>query len=647
MKNRIIYKIITSALLVSVLLFVFCVSSSAYTYEGKNGKYYIPDKLYYEYPITEDFVFPVDNSASVKREFALSYFTANSNVSQNGFNGENMLLYNSSLIPHYNKWVSYVFGVDLNSTNPTSIYFTYIASVDANNIPELSLDLIFQEPEDFGTPNYNSDNSISLFYISDLLNSGRDFVSEFSYSDNEDFVTVVVDVDVLIDPNSSCAFFTLTDENGDSLCLAEHINLDSLIGFRASSVSEINSNWDYMGFGSDNYECGRYSGFSCYTFVPMDNSGLRHISDKSIILDGSSYEGMTPNVTNYSNGFSTDYNGYPVMENGYYKLTTNSSSSSQAQLWFPSQEYGISGFSSEKHSYGELSFDISAAVRDYVEFKFVEGIEGERWGSDWCIEESFIKIVPVDISFDTGIAVFDVLGCGGVVLTQHTVDVYNEPYANWFNVEVKITLDPIADAILLDYYIDGEYVASCSTPLTTANNSITSIYCSLRTEIPDSGILFDNFNFYYVNDDDYRKEYEKFSGEFYDKMLSNESLPFYKQYVDEKDYSDSLKNDLDLALECYERECQISEGYRLEILELEESHRLEILGLNKKLLDYKNNADVGSLFNGISESILIFIRGVSSLGYTTSGGISITIGGLLTVAVLGAFLTFILKKSLR
>ena len=104
----------------------------------------------------------------------------------------------------------------------------------------------------------------------------------------------------------------------------------------------------------------------------------------------------------------------------------------------------------------------------------------------------------------------------------------------------------------------------------------------------------------------------------------------------EKELTDdilNLEDDLREVQDLYDSECKISE-----------QRLLEIKKLNNRLLDYENNADVGNLFTGISEGLLIFIRGVGSLGYTTPGGISITIGGLLTVAVLGAFLTFVLKK---
>ena len=126
------------------------------------------------------------------------------------------------------------------------------------------------------------------------------------------------------------------------------------------------------------------------------------------------------------------------------------------------------------------------------------------------------------------------------------------------------------------------------------------------------------------------------------------SLDDYENYINNLEYANqslalrekelrddilNLEDDLREVQDLYDSECKISE-----------QRLLEIKKLNNRLLDYENNADVGNLFTGISEGLLIFIRGVGSLGYTTPGGISITIGGLLTVAVLGAFLTFVLKK---
>lgn len=85
----------------------------------------------------------------------------------------------------------------------------------------------------------------------------------------------------------------------------------------------------------------------------------------------------------------------------------------------------------------------------------------------------------------------------------------------------------------------------------------------------------------------------------------------------------------------YERYCRESE--------ISENFRLEIIELNKKLLDYANNADVDDLFTGVSDGLLTFITGIGALGFTSPNGVSITISSLVTLAVLGAFLVFILR----
>lgn len=137
---------------------------------------------------------------------------------------------------------------------------------------------------------------------------------------------------------------------------------------------------------------------------------------------------------------------------------------------------------------------------------------------------------------------------------------------------------------------------------------------SLRAEHSSCEFLIDDYE-NYINS----LEYANASLSLREKELRDDIL--------------DLEADLRTAQDLYDSECKLSE-----------QRLLEIKKLNNRILDYENNADVGNLFIGISEGLLIFIRGVGSLGYTTPGGISITIGGLLTVAVLGAFLTFALKK---
>ena len=619
MKNKKIHKILTFAVILTVLLSVACVSASAYVYEGKNGEYYVPDKLYKEEMVGEDFKFLLDNTAPVKQDHWLSYFTAGSHVSQT-FTGTDMLLYNSSddvqsEVPLSDHWLSYVVGLDLEYS-PLAIEFSVIASINSDDVPDIDMMLIFQNKDQYGTSEYNSDDSVTVFNLSDLHSMGYDFVAT---TDSEGRSVFVVDVELLIDPFSKKSFIRLFDQNNDVITLTEYVHTECFLGFKI--LAGESANWDYIGFESNSNNFGYYEGFSAYYYLPADNGDVAPNPDHVIKLDGSSYEGMTPNVTNYSNGFSTDYNGYPVMENGYYKLTTNSSSSSQAQLWFPSQEYGISGFSSEKHSYGELSFDISAAVRDYVEFKFVEGIEGERWGPEWCLQDSFLKIVPTDFSFDTYFAVFDILDINGNVLTQYNVDA-NDPYAEWINVKVNIILDPETDSIILDYYINGRYTGSCSTELTTANNSITSIYCSLRTEIPGSGMLLDNFIFSYSNDMDYQSAYIDYLTEYLKKISEGEIRYFYDDYL-------HARNDYDQLFD-------FTNDIRAENEHLKKIN----IQLGADLQGQKGTDVIDKVFSGTWQGISSMVNDIFDLGINldgnTANGNEITIG-LLAVIVIVCF----------
>ena len=61
------------------------------------------------------------------------------------------------------------------------------------------------------------------------------------------------------------------------------------------------------------------------------------------------------------------------------------------------------------------------------------------------------------------------------------------------------------------------------------------------------------------------------------------------------------------------------------------------------IFELENSDMLDNLFTGITDSILTLVRGVSDLGYTTSSGISITIGSLFVVAILGVVVLFIIK----
>ena len=118
------------------------------------------------------------------------------------------------------------------------------------------------------------------------------------------------------------------------------------------------------------------------------------------------------------------------------------------------------------------------------------------------------------------------------------------------------------------------------------------------------------------------------------KILRNESLLYYN-YVG---ISNSLQNTID-SLEKDKESLNDRINYELIV---QDELKKELASVNEKMLIYKSNGDLDKLFPSISQSILVFVKGIASLGITI-GGISITIGGLLTIAVIGLFISFILK----
>lgn len=80
-----------------------------------------------------------------------------------------------------------------------------------------------------------------------------------------------------------------------------------------------------------------------------------------------------------------------------------------------------------------------------------------------------------------------------------------------------------------------------------------------------------------------------------------------------------------------------------QVTDLEIVYEQRVADLRREIFDLRNNADIPDLFTGISDSLLTFVLGIGGLGFTTPNGVSITISSLITLAVLGAFLVFILR----
>ena len=69
----------------------------------------------------------------------------------------------------------------------------------------------------------------------------------------------------------------------------------------------------------------------------------------------------------------------------------------------------------------------------------------------------------------------------------------------------------------------------------------------------------------------------------------------------------------------------------------------EIVDLKRQLFEKDNANAIDEIFSGTFEGLLTFVQGVANLGYSPVQGVNVTVGGLLTVAILGALIVFILR----
>ena len=669
MKNKKIYKIITFFLMITVLFSVVCLNASAYSYSSYNGSesYYLPDSLEEKEYIVKDFHFE-GLTLSHDIENILS-FNRSDNFEFNGYNEEylgfNNYLNVGEIIGEYPEyWYSSIELTPLlnfaSNDNPVVITFPIFISCVESELENFTFSFGYKSSDQLESDLCNYTEVLFSFdYLSDLIHHDN-YGFDVFYRE-EGMVNYLIYVEALCDPDSNYCYFTFSDgvdTFSKSCALPDSSDYLSFILEHEDDFQT--GNWQYFFIANPYFYQGEEEpmGISVYELKPLDEDVAS--LDNKIFLDGSDYTGMIGNSNNPS-GYACDSSstGLPCIKDGRYEFIKNSYSNyAQAQLWFPSDVSGFTDFSSSDNCEARLSFDISAIPRDFVDFKFVEGISGERWGPEWCISDPFLRIVPVSYSALEGTAVFEVYGwCG--LLTSYTASL-TDPYGVWLNISIDISLDSASDSIYLLYSINGEVIDSGIRELTTYYDSITRIYMNLNTSIEGTGVKFDNFSFSYVNNLNYSSEYEKYFKTYLNRLSQNESFRFLDDYslkyddcekkdlvISEKDLQISQKDEIitekDLEIieidQRYQEQLKISSSYFETINEQKEA----ISKLNLELFDYKNNADIGELFPGITSGIMILLRGVTSLGYTTPGGVSITIGGLLVLAVLGAFLTFILK----
>ena len=223
-----------------------------------------------------------------------------------------------------------------------------------------------------------------------------------------------------------------------------------------------------------------------------DTCGCYFTLGTGVYLTGSDLSNVIGNG-NAANYTTTAGTNQPVLKNGYYELINKSGKSGDLELWIPSMGATMSGFSSDNNSVGFLSFKVNAYTDEGFSFNFVDpSADGVRWSSSWCLKESFFTISAPKTEY--GETSVSITGWEGIELKN--VDITgNDKFTGWIDVVIRIDLDPDEDAVILSYYIDGEYVGSASHELTTSTNAISSICISGSTATVGSGIKLDDISF--------------------------------------------------------------------------------------------------------------------------------------------------------
>ena len=214
--------------------------------------------------------------------------------------------------------------------------------------------------------------------------------------------------------------------------------------------------------------------------------------DTGYYLDGTNLNNII-GVNNGRNYKTTTGTNQPIINSdGQYELLNKSGKNGQFQLWIPSSGSTMTGFDTSRKSSGFVSFKVNALTDDSkgIGFQLVDtNSTGERWSADWCIVDSFFNISAPSES-----KVVTVTGWNGTVLK--TVEVASKKsFTGWIDVKIFIQLDDTNDTIVLSYFIDGEYVATESKPLTTLTNGINSFYISGYTTAKGGGIMLDDIAF--------------------------------------------------------------------------------------------------------------------------------------------------------
>ena len=203
---------------------------------------------------------------------------------------------------------------------------------------------------------------------------------------------------------------------------------------------------------------------------------------------------------NFTGAGGADFNGngaYPALVEGadgnkYFQyLKAETTGAKQIQIWLPSSGgKGLQGFTADANNVGFFSLDFNANMDHNCEWKFVDfSSDAARWSAEWCIDNPFFRMTtPAD-------GKVELRGFNGVAFA--TVELDENNYTGWMNLAFMITLDAEQDLVIVDYYLNGQYKATMSAPLTTKTNGICAVYMNGNAKAEGTGYMVDNIAFGY------------------------------------------------------------------------------------------------------------------------------------------------------
>ena len=251
-----------------------------------------------------------------------------------------------------------------------------------------------------------------------------------------------------------------------------------------------------------------YGCTTCSNTVNIDTTD----SNKSVYLDGTA--NMTTQVSLSNEG--TNFISNVPLEGGYYDfLQKVEGTGKQGQIWIKQYAKGLTGFTADNGGVGffsasfNLNLSTTNGTTDQLVIKLVEShtqvkdgntvISGYHWDSpEGCIKtEAFVFKPVVENGVTTGYTI-TVWDNSKTISTEA-----GSQWSGWFDIAAAIELDKATDKVILHYYLNGEYWCTASRELTTASNSLTSVYMNLNTHAQGRGYYLDNLAFGYTTNGHY------------------------------------------------------------------------------------------------------------------------------------------------